>query len=34
MADAELPSAQLSEIDADFWDRMQPPETSEGAAAD
>jgi hypothetical protein len=34
MTDAELPSGELSEIDAEYWDRMQPPETSEGAAAD
>jgi hypothetical protein len=34
MADAELPTAQLAELDADYWDRMQPPATSKGAAAD
>lgn len=34
MADAELPSGELSEIDAEYWDRMQAPETSGGAAAD
>lgn len=34
MADAELPTAQLAELDADYWERMQPPATSKGAAAD
>jgi hypothetical protein len=34
MAGAELPTAQLSELDPDYWDRMQPPAASRKSAAD
>ena len=34
MSEAELPSADMSEVDADFWVRMQPPDISKESTAD